>query len=860
PRWLQMLKPMPIAGCFLVPHTVYSNNHVIQMTAWFTCVTILALAPQSEGRLGAAAPAPARSPGLGGWGPDRGAALVPAGPCDVTDGSGLSARYPCGCGREVCRIGEACGTDNTSCAMAFALTVSWPRECISIGSTTFDHSGTSASGAPIYSNGEGTYLYYDPSCDGSQLASLSQWIIDNDEPSLTAAADLDGDGDCSDFAHIAADSPAGLPSSGSTWQITCDGETFRAQGLGFSPAQATQRARARLGPMQTPAPTLEPGTPCHCDSCGGFPVYDKDGDGCLVEAEIDVVTELSGQFSGMDVDQDGCVNQSECATYVGDNGLDLESYFVPQPSECDLGFYVIDQTSVCLRCDGATTRRRSTSCTPCVAPDFDAGDFDDCVDGSLPYTLEPVLPGATAVVTSETEGIMFGDVISISPPDKSYFEEATVIGFGSIQLGHGLNQGFPGYSAVVRTCTKQDGISFSAFYPCGCGKSSCVEGQACDMGEWTGETRTENGVTVGTSGACVTLVRPGQPMPTPAPTVQARGDPHLVNLMGEHFDVNHGGDFELLRIPQNAAHPAEFSVFATIKPAPGTPCTTFITQVRFSGTWLDEKVLEVRSYLKNQSSEAHSSFLGARVLWKSEQESPWLSISEWGSDNLTLSSRDAYKVAVAKTQWTSHRSPRAGMPTVAGQFDVFIWHQQNRDAAKITVRQDLPSQEHLDVAVRRLSTMGRADIGGLLGFDEHPESLEDVTPECQRHRDGLDSHTGPRILPAWKRRWQVMKDRRGHGDGVRPPARGGEAAASLLVGSRGQLSQEGFTCICPDATSVGHVAATEDVIDELGNLDIIALVGTHQTAAGTEFITAVGRADIAVSSVCSGCSRVALAR
>jgi len=270
----------------------------------------------------------------------------------------------------------------------------------------------------------------------------------------------------------------------------------------------------------------------------------------------------------------------------------------------------------------------------------------------------------------------------------------------------------------------------------------------------------------------------------------------LINLQGEHFDINHGGEFGLLRIPQNAAQPAEFSLLANIRPQPGKPCTTFITQVRFAGTWLDDNVLEVRSYLKKESSEVQSNFLGARVIRKAEQDVPWLNMSEWSSDTLTLSSRDAYKVTVAKTQWSSSKRAKVGMPTIAGQFEVSIRRRGSRFAARVVVRQDLPTQEHLNVAVRRLSTMGRADIGGLLGFDKHPDSLESVTPECQRHRDGLDGRKGPRSMPAWKKRWEKIKEQGGHRRG-----HGNEAAASLLVDSRGRLSQDGFMCVCPDGTS-----------------------------------------------------------
>merc|ERR1719162_2556808 len=108
--------------------------------------------------------------------------------------------------------------------------------------------------------------------------------------------------------------------------------------------------------------------------------------------------------------------------------------------------------------------------------------------------------------------------------------------------------------------------------------------------------------------------------------------------------------------------------------------------------------------------------------------------------------------------------------------------------AVFVMRQDLPRQEHLNLAMRRLSALGRADVGGLLGFDPHPESLEDVTPACQRHRDGLDKDMGPHSKPAWKTRWEKIKAQRRKYDKDDE----NEAVASL-IGSRDMM------CVCPNA-------------------------------------------------------------
>merc|ERR1719442_296959 len=96
------------------------------------------------------------------------------------------------------------------------------------------------------------------------------------------------------------------------------------------------------------------------------------------------------------------------------------------------------------------------------------------------------------------------------------------------------------------------------------------------------------------------------------------------------------------------------------------------------------------------------------------------------------------EVKLIKTQWFPKSKHRGRNPGVAGQFQFNLRDKRNREAAKIVIRQDLPGQAHLNMAVRRLSVLGRADVGGLLGFDIHPSELERVTRECTQWR--LENH------------------------------------------------------------------------------------------------------------------------
>ncbi|CAK0848751.1 unnamed protein product [Prorocentrum cordatum] len=138
------------------------------------------------------------------------------------------------------------------------------------------------------------------------------------------------------------------------------------------------------------------------------------------------------------------------------------------------------------------------------------------------------------------------------------------------------------------------------------------------------------------------------------------------------------------------------------------------------------------------------------------------------------------------------------------------------------MRQDLPMQEHLNLAVRH-SALGRHDVGGLLGFDAHPESLKAVTPECQRHRDGLDEKRGPRTRPAWKTRWEKIKEQRGQAHAADDGARDNEAAASLFT--------RAMMCVCATGDRFdGHAEGRSDGEEAEG---VVAELQTARLAQAT---------------------------
>jgi hypothetical protein len=768
---------------------------------------------------------------------------IPLDPCDPSDGSWPSSFYPCRCGPDICLTSEICSVD--SCAPPNYLMVDWPCPADDIGSPYFTLSGISATESPIYSNADGNYLYWDASCDGLEYPLEYQrprWVMDEDAPNMTVTMDLDSDGVCSYFGHHGTFEGDGVPLGESTWQIACAGQKPNMT------VTITYQAET-----PTPEPTLFPGRPCPCEpgTCGIFTFIDLDGDGCLFEAEVNKIEGLEGHFSDMDTNGDGCLDQTECENSPWSGNLPLFPIMGPE-MECTFGYYFMPGTSVCIIClNGETRRRRSEACTPCPPGMEDVGEFDNCIAGV--YLVEDLVPGEIgediAKVNKDIDesGILLqiGDGITMSTRNPGHFERFTIAGKANFlpwypegfvrmaydnesgesdelvpyfKLDHGVHKAFRKYDVIVSACTMVNGIDLSNRYPCGCGIDICEAGEVCyeDCGMVNDVFDAFNFLSLGTGGCC--LGPPSFPLPTPSPTVSARGDPHLVNLQGEHFDINHGGEFTLLRIPQVASRPAEVALQASIRPEHERPCTTYITEVALSGSWLNGAVVQVRSYLKSRARNESDQHLGIRVLKHGAQSGgPWERIEDWPEGDHVISdvgSSNGFVVSMSKTLWHSKKGADES-PTIAGQVVFHLQSTLSTETARIVVRQDLPGQEHLDLAVRRLSALGRADIGGLLGFDTHPESLEDITPECQRHRDGLDGQRGPRFSkPVWKTRWEKIKERRhqpgsdaANGGGqLQLPPPGAYDGGRTMDGNEAASSLAGrdLMCVCPhEDTSVG---------------------------------------------------------
>jgi len=357
------------------------------------------------------------------------------------------------------------------------------------------------------------------------------------------------------------------------------------------------------------------------------------------------------------------------------------------------------------------------------------------------------------------------------------------------------------------TCTTTDGTQASRKYAktpdpeeegcpqtCACGNKLCDEYTRCCIGDNCCEADCSNG--------CCCPVEKN--FPTPAPTVAARGDPHLVNLQGEHFDINHPGVYTLLRVPQDVRKFSEMQIVATVTFEHGRPCTTYITQVELTGKWFGNQSIQVRSFLKSQvEGELHAE-LGMRMFGgDASLAAPWQSIEAIMVEEQKIGNY-GMEVIMYKSQWYPKKRVPPGMPMVAGMFQFDVRYPHTSDSAKFIFRQDLPDQEHLNLAVRRISALGRMDIGGLIGFDTHARSLEAPSKECNQYRAqnlhrvmSQDERDGYTYRPLWKERWDQIRhnrDMKHAGHNVGDNSQDNEAAASLF---KVDTKADNLMCKCP---------------------------------------------------------------
>jgi len=91
---------------------------------------------------------------------------------------------------------------------------------------------------------------------------------------------------------------------------------------------------------------------------------------------------------------------------------------------------------------------------------------------------------------------------------------------------------------------------------------------------------------------------PTSAAPTTEAPPSASGDPHLVNIRGQRFDIYKVGQVEFLRVPYLSKNEqANFTALATIQDVAGSTSrckeSRYITSFLFGGAWFGDRHLEV---------------------------------------------------------------------------------------------------------------------------------------------------------------------------------------------------------------------------------------------------------------------------
>ncbi|CAK0812123.1 unnamed protein product, partial [Prorocentrum cordatum] len=189
-------------------------------------------------------------------------------------------------------------------------------------------------------------------------------------------------------------------------------------------------------------------------------------------------------------------------------------------------------------------------------------------------------------------------------------------------------------------------------------------------------------------------VAAAQPGPTPSPTasqefsaesvdmssVHAVGDPHLVNVYGQHFDIFHQGVHVLLQVPRGAAPAAARLYVAARAQQLGAVCDEmYFTSLNVTGRWVEDRL---RSKAFNLTDDFPEAAMRARG------------------------------------------RPTGGLHFLAGQAGNrrhTPWMYFGGVGLRVTWGHTAHGVKYLNVLMKHVSQAG-APVGGLLGGDDHTEA------------------------------------------------------------------------------------------------------------------------------------------
>jgi len=146
----------------------------------------------------------------------------------------------------------------------------------------------------------------------------------------------------------------------------------------------------------------------------------------------------------------------------------------------------------------------------------------------------------------------------------------------------------------------------------GCGVVSLTKG----TGEVYCEIYAEGTQCSGFRGDGYTMVKSAVTTTTPAPApppppAGAKGDPHLLNIKGERFNVQRQGSAPLVKITSGGD--AHLEVMALVEGVKQCQKKMFITQVNSSGSWLEKNVAVIVG--EEQSGKSFSVLVDGQEVW-----------------------------------------------------------------------------------------------------------------------------------------------------------------------------------------------------------------------------------------------------
>jgi len=184
--------------------------------------------------------------------------------------------------------------------------------------------------------------------------------------------------------------------------------------------------------------------------------------------------------------------------------------------------------------------------------------------------------------------------------------------------------------------------------------------------------------------------------------MRASGDPHVINILGESFDIMSQGDVELIRYPQGADDNSANLVVTSRIDKLGTGChDTFMKLIRVSGTWLKE-VISFRD------DEDTGDLLVSKGVVSWEKPIEWRRMN--GSDFFKLDdaeihfpTRKRVSLKISNTEVVVYSSGRPRKGT--GTF--------------------------LNLDLKGFTTL-KQPVGGLLGLDSHKKEIELAKDICKK--------------------------------------------------------------------------------------------------------------------------------